>query len=170
MATVYTNSIFSKPVEKNQNKPGVHFYWSGSVVLGVCNSTCSSSPEVLVTKDRGDDENLVLVPDTRSLAVVKSSEHGVTSSVTSGNHFWSTSTLLRFPLRLYSDSKLQFILYIHALNKTSVKKFCYIGKISKSMLGNHLWFFFLYPSPHSLPHSLIHSFLHTLIYLLIHYC
>lgn len=54
--------------------------------LALCDSTYTSSPEVLATKEREDVENPVSVPETRSLAVVKSPEHEVFSSITSGKH------------------------------------------------------------------------------------
>lgn len=152
METVYIHSIFSMPFEKNQNKPGVHSYWNSSVVFGLCNNTHTSSPEVFVTKDRDGDENPVLVPETRSLAVVKSSEHEVTSSVTSGNHLWSTSI---FPQ--ISTNALQWlqatICPLHALNKTSMKKICYTGKIQSQCLLITFGLFFFIP-------LLIHSHTH----------
>lgn len=135
--------------------------WNVTLELEVCNSTYASSPEVLATKGREDDGNPGSAPETRCLAVVKSWTRGISFS-------YKQEPPLKHECSLQVSTNtpewVQAVIHPFCpLNEASMKKFCYPGKIPKSVRGNHFWLLFLYSPPHSFIHSLIQLFIEPLL-------
>lgn len=135
--------------------------WNVSLELEVCNSTYASSPEVLATKGREDDGNPGSAPETRCLAVVKSWTWGISFSYKQEPPLKHECTL---QISTNTPEWVQAVIHPFCpLNEASMKKFCYTGKIPKSVRGNHFCLLFLYSPLHSFIHSLIQLFIEPLL-------